>query len=91
MLDDKYNRKLYKLLAELLETEKKYVLDLEEVCDLYLPLTLQSGESYSKSLDRAKEKLKRQRSLSRPKSFHIISRHGSFKGADPPQVVTELE
>ena len=91
LLDDKYNRKLYKLLAELLETEKKYVLDMEEICDVYLPLTEHSGESYSKSLDRAKEKLKRQRSLSRPKSFHTIIRHRSFKGADPPQVVAELE
>ena len=60
-INDKYSRQLFKLLGELLETEKKYVLDLEEVCDVYLPLTVQPGEEYSKSLDRAKQKLKQQR------------------------------
>ena len=78
-------------MAELLETEKKYVIDMEEICDVYLLLTEQSGETYSKSLDRAKEKLKRQRSLSRPKSFHTIIRHRSFKRADLSQDVTEIE
>ena len=97
-INDKYSRQLFKLLGELLETEKKYVLDLEEVCDVYLPLTVQPGEEYSKSLDRAKQKLKRQRSLNRPNSFHASSRNGSFRGrhgslkwTDPPPVVTELE
>jgi len=29
---------LYRLLSEMLETERKYVSDLEQACDEYLPL-----------------------------------------------------
>jgi len=40
---------LYKLLAELVETERKYVCDLEKACDEYLPL---AGKLTSSTRDR---------------------------------------
>jgi len=53
--------KLYQLLSELIETEKKYVSDLEQVCVDYLPLVEISSSS---TLDRKTlNKIKRQTSI----------------------------
>jgi len=54
---------LYRLLTEMVETERKYVRDLEQACDEYLPLAGKSDRgkhhSHSLSLDRKKRKKRR--------------------------------
>merc|ERR1711953_1108803 len=58
---------LYRLLTEMVETERKYVRDLEQACDEYLPLAGKSDRksdrvkhhSQSLSLDRKKRKKRR--------------------------------
>jgi len=57
---------LYRLLTEMVETERKYVRDLEQACDEYLPLAGKSDRgkhhSHSLSLDRKKRKKRRNNS-----------------------------
>jgi len=63
---------LYKLLAELIDTERKYVRDLEKACDEYLPLAGKLSSSSSsnrgkfghKSMTLERKKRKKKRSLS---------------------------
>ena len=45
----KSEAQLYRLLAEMVETERKYVQDLEEACDYYLPLAGMVSQSDTKS------------------------------------------
>ena len=54
----KSEAQLYRLLAELVETERKYVEDLEEACDYYLPLAGQASQRQIQSLDRRQIKKK---------------------------------
>ena len=62
--------KVDKLLAEILETERIYVQDLEQVCGDYAQLAGVSGKHNCLSLDRKKEdkKLSRQFSIRNSKS-----------------------
>merc|ERR1719233_718569 len=67
----KCESQLQKLLAELLETEKKYVQDLQQACKDYLPLTLPSRYEDCHSLDRntsldSRPLKMRRRSVSQP-------------------------
>ena len=54
---------LYRLLAEMVETERKYVQDLEQTCRDYLPLAGSFDASQIASLDRRQLK-KKTRNLS---------------------------
>ena len=54
---------LYRLLAEMLETERKYVQDLEEACDYYLPLAGVGNHRQIQSLDHRQMK-KKERNIS---------------------------
>ena len=54
---------LYRLLAEMLETERNYVQDLEQACDYYLPLAGVGNQRQIQSLDRQQMK-KKARNLS---------------------------
>lgn len=47
---------LVNLLAELLDTERIYVKDLEKACELYLPLAGKPADRRSQSLDRRRRK-----------------------------------
>ena len=55
----KSEAQLYRLLAELVETERKYVQDLEEACDYYLPLAGIVSHRQIQSLDRRQMKKKK--------------------------------
>jgi len=55
----KQEHRLTQLLAELLDTERKYVDDLETVCQEYLPLAGETRERYCRSLDRRRKRLAR--------------------------------
>ena len=50
---------LYRLLAEMLETERNYVQDLELACDYYLPLAGVGNHRQIQSLDRRQMKKKK--------------------------------
>ena len=52
-------RKLYRLLAEMVETERKYVEDLEQACEYYLPLAGIGNHTPIQSLDRRLSKKKK--------------------------------
>ena len=60
---------LYRLLAEMVETEKKYVQDLEQTCKDYLPLSGSFDASQIASLDRRQLK-KKTRNLSQCSSMN---------------------
>ena len=66
----KSEAQLYRLLAEMVETERKYVQDLEEACDYYLPLAGIVG--HRQSLDRRQMK-KNKRNLSQCSSVTTSS------------------
>jgi len=73
--------KLYQQLAELIETERKYVQDLEQVCADYSPL-LRVNQSYS-SLDRKKpNKIKR-------KVSQIMTQSEDFKNSLNPEMLKQ--
>jgi len=55
----KQEHRLTQLLAELVDTERKYVDDLETVCQEYLPLAGETRERYCRSLDRRRKRLAR--------------------------------
>ena len=55
----KSETQLYRLLAEMVETERKYVQDLEEACDYYLPLAGIVSHRQIQSLDRRQMKKKK--------------------------------
>ena len=65
----KCETKLYKLLAEMVETERKYVEDLEQACEDYLPLAGSMEDSQMQSLDRRKMR-KKKRTLSQSSSLN---------------------
>jgi hypothetical protein len=48
----KSEAQLFRLLAEMVETERKYVEDLEEACECYLPLAGKVNHRPIQSLDR---------------------------------------
>ena len=48
----KSENQLYRLLSEMVETERKYVQDLEQACDYYLPLAGFGNPRQIQSLDR---------------------------------------
>ena len=54
---------LYRLLAEMLETERNYVQDLELACDYYLPLAGVGNHRQIQSLDHRQMK-KKERNIS---------------------------
>jgi len=88
----KLETQLYKLLAELVDTERKYVRDLEKACDEYLPLAgkLTSSSSgvrgkfgqcdHSMSLERKKRRRKK-RSVSETNLHQRNSSGGSSGGS----------
>ena len=65
----KCETKLYRLLAEMVETERKYVEDLEQTCEDYLPLAGSMDHSQVQSLDR-REMRKKKRTLSQSSSLN---------------------
>jgi len=79
---------LYRLLSEMLETERKYVSDLEQACDEYLPLAGKSdrGKQHhhssisSLSLDR-KTVDRKNRKKRRNELKHNATSRGSLSGA----------
>ena len=76
----KSEAQLYRLLEEMVETERKYVLDLEEACDYYLPLAGIVSHRQIQSLDRRKLKNKK-RNLSQCSSVSTsCSSQESFTG-----------
>jgi hypothetical protein len=52
---------LHRLLAEMVETERKYVQDLEQACDYYLPLARIVDHRKIQSLDRQQMKNKKRK------------------------------
>ena len=71
---------LYRLLAEMVETERKYVQDLEQTCRDYLPLAGSFDASQIASLDRGKLK-KKKKNLSQCSSMtSSYSSQRSFNG-----------
>ena len=54
----KSEAQLFRLLAEMVETERKYVQDLEQACDYYLPLAGIVSHRQIQSLDRRQIKKK---------------------------------
>eukprot|EP00092_Neocalanus_flemingeri_P086013 GFUD01108316.1.p1 GENE.GFUD01108316.1~~GFUD01108316.1.p1 ORF type:complete len:192 (+),score=50.10 GFUD01108316.1:43-576(+) len=65
----------------MVETERKYVQDLEQACDEYLPLAGKFNDCQIQSLDRRKlKKTKRNRSNQDLSSGHTI--HGSFSSQE---------
>ena len=60
---------LYRLLAEMVDTERKYVEDLEQTCEDYLPLAGSMDHSQVQSLDR-REMRKKKRTLSQSSSLN---------------------
>ena len=76
----KSEAQLYRLLAEMVETERKYVQDLEQACDYYLPLAGIVSHRQIQSLDRRKLKNKK-RNLSQCSSVSTsCSSQESFNG-----------
>jgi len=75
---------LYRLLSEMLETERKYVSDLEQACDEYLPLAGKSDRGkqhhHSLSLDR-KTVDRKNRKKRRNELKHNATSRGSLSGA----------
>jgi len=76
---------LYRLLSEMLETERKYVSDLEQACDEYLPLAGKSDrgkhqQCHSLSLDR-KTVNRNGRKKRRNDLKHSATSRGSLSGA----------
>ena len=65
----KCETKLNRLLAEMVETERKYVEDLEQTCEDYLPLAVSMDHSQVQSLDR-REMRKKKRTLSQSSSLN---------------------
>jgi hypothetical protein len=55
----KSEAQLFRLLAEMVETERKYVEDLEQACDYYLPLAEIVNHRSIQSLDRRLSKKKK--------------------------------
>jgi len=66
---------LVNLLAELLDTERIYVKDLEKACELYLPLAGKPTDRRSQSLDRRRRKASKH-SLSTRASVDLGRRSG---------------
>ena len=64
-------RKLYRLLAEMVETERKYVQDLEKACDYYLPLAGVVSHRQIQSLDQQQIK-KKERNISQHSSMGTV-------------------
>ena len=77
----KSEAQLCRLLEEMVETERKYVLDLEEACDYYLPLAGMVSHRQIQSLDRRQMK-KKKRKLSQCSSVSSTgcSSQESFTG-----------
>jgi hypothetical protein len=76
----KSEAQLYRLLAEMVETERKYVQDLEEACEYYLPLAGIVSHRKIQSLDRRQLK-KNKRNLSQCSSVTTsCSSQESFNG-----------
>ena len=76
----KSENQLYRLLAEMVETERKYVQDLEQACDYYLPLAGIVSHRQIQSLDRRQLK-KNKRNLSQSSSVTTsCSSQESFNG-----------
>merc|ERR1711953_226110 len=73
---------LYRLLTEMVETERKYVRDLEQACDEYLPLAGKSdrGKHHSQSLSLDRKKRKKRRNDSGTKQRLSITSRGSLSG-----------
>ena len=65
----KCETKLYRLLAEMVKTERNYVDDLEQACEDYLPLAGSMDHSQVQSLDR-REMRKKKRTLSQSSSLN---------------------
>merc|ERR1719318_430886 len=63
----KKETKLYRMLAEMVDTERKYVKDLEETCQDYLPLAGSCADTIQ-SLDRRQLKKKKRYPTQRPVS-----------------------
>ena len=57
----KCETKLYRLLGEMVETERKYVGDLEQACRDYLPLAGSVDATQIQSLDRREMRKKKSR------------------------------
>ena len=72
----KCETKLYRLLGEMVETERKYVGDLEQACRDYLPLAGSFDATQIQSLDR-REMRKKKRNLSQSPSLSSGSHSGS--------------
>jgi len=75
---------LFRLLTEMLETERKYVRDLEQACDEYLPLAGKSDRGkqqlrQSQSLDR--KTMAKTRKKRRSEAKHNTASRGSLSGA----------
>ena len=60
---------LYRLLAEMVKTERNYVDDLEQACEDYLPLAGSMDHCQVQSLDR-REMKKKKRNLSQSSSLN---------------------
>lgn len=74
---------LYRLLSEMLETERKYVSDLEQACQEYLPLAGKSdrGKQQSHSLSLDRKTLRTGRKKRRSDLKHTATSRGSLSGA----------
>ena len=69
---------LYRLLAEMLETERNYVQDLELACDYYLPLAGVGNHRQIQSLDRRQMKNKKRNQSQCPSLGTKCSSQESF-------------
>jgi len=84
----KCEKQLYRLLAEMVETERNYVQDLEQACDDYLPLAGKFSDRQYQSLDHRKLK-KNKRNRSHLQLSNVNKTYGSLSSQESCDEIKE--